>query len=104
MENQGQTKQISRAGLIFVFICILSGWLLDVFSSFVGARMGGVELLPYFTIFPATWLLLMSALTVFVYKMKAAPFWIRGWIFLFIVFFSFAPSIRNTLLILEVVF
>jgi len=103
MENQAE-KRISRNGLSFVMLSIALGWALDLMSSLIGIQIGLQEASPYFFVFPAVWLIWAECLIVFVYWMPRAPFWVKGSIMLWMIAFSFIPSVRNTALILGVVF
>ena len=113
MENQGKEKRISRSGISFVIFCVLTGFLLDVLSSFVGFGIkktvpGGYLYLfegsPFFLIFPAVWMLLFTALALFVYRLPSVPVWIQQSALFWIIAFSFLPAIRNTALIVGMVF
>jgi len=96
-------RNISRAGLAFVIFLIITGWILDVLSTFLGIRLGLSEASPYFMLFPSGWLILMVSLALFVYEFKRAPFWLRNVIFFWIITFSFMPAARNSALILQVI-
>ena len=111
MENK-DCKRISRSGLSFVIFCVLTGWILDVLSSWIGLGIrihvpGGVivgmELSPFFLVVPGVWMILLVCLAVSVYLFKGAPLFIKQLIFFWIIIFSYLPSVRNTILLLEVV-
>lgn len=103
MENQESSREISRSGISLVFFSILTGWILDVLSSWLGLQLGGSELSPFFWIFPPAWMLLFMGLAALTYKWKTPGFTVRAWILLLICFSSMIPGIRNTVLILEAV-
>jgi hypothetical protein len=116
MENQEKeipVKKISRSGLSFTIFCIVVGWLLDVLSTYVG--MGIKKVIPggyfylfesssIFLLFPAAWMIALISLSFFIYLFPKGGFYIKGWLLLCIIGLSFLPSIRNTALILGVVF
>lgn len=111
MENQ--EKRISRSGISFVMFIILLGWLLDVLSTFVGMGIrvhvpGGYyylfELSPFFMLFPAGWGVMLLCLAAGIYLFSKIPYWIKGCALLWVIALSLLPSIRNTVIILGLVF
>lgn len=107
-----ETNRTGRTMLTFGIICILAGWILDIMSSYIGFEIrktvpGGYfylfEASPYFLIFPAAWALMLGCLAFGVYFFPKAPMWLKRITLFWEIILSFAPSIRNTILILEVV-
>jgi len=90
---------MKKTKLFFVYLCIVTGWLLDVLSTYVGLTLGLHESSQLFLMFPFMWMIIFIGLSTVIYWFKWAPVIVRKILLLGIIFGSFAPSIHNLRLI-----
>ena len=92
-----------RDALSVSMFLIWVGWILDLLSTYVGISLGFVESNPMFLLFPFFWMLIWICLAALVIWFKWAPVKVRQFLLVCIILFAFCPSIRNLLLMWEVI-
>ncbi len=94
---------MKKSGLLFIYFCVVTGWLLDVLSTYVGLTLGLRESSQLFLLFPFMWMIMFCSLAILIYCFKWAPMIVRKILLLGIIFGSFVPSLRNLSLIFLVI-
>ena len=102
MENQ-ESSRINRTGISFVVCSIITAWLLDLLSTWIGLRLGLHEANQIFLRFPYLWLFAVLSVVVLIYFFKWAPVWVRKVLLFTIMLGSFSPALLNLYMIIFMV-